>query len=383
MILKPQRHLFTIPHDVCYLNAAYMTPLTKAQEAIGGTAIKQSMQPWTTGAEDFFPVVEDIRRLSARIINGSPDDIAIIPSVSYGMATAARNLPFAAGKKILVLEDQFPSNIYEWQRMAGEHGGDILTVATPSDDDLTSAVLQALEGQGSDIAIAALPNVHWSSGAKLDLAEISSACRRQGVRLVLDLTQSVGAMPFDVKVVDPDFAVAGGYKWMMGPYSLGVMYVAPRWQEGNPLEQNWIAREGSEDFAGLVRYRDSYQGGARRYDVGERSNFILAPIYRQGLMHLLDWGIDNIAETLAALNTRLADAAREYGLRPVSEQCRGPHLLGVHVGDQGTAVLEGLKSAGIIASVRGSMLRLSPHLWVNENDEDRFLKALETINVPK
>lgn len=360
-----------------------MTPLTKAQEASGAAAIKQSMQPWTTGAEDFFPVVEDIRRLSARIINASAEDIAIVPSVSYGIATAARNLPFAAGQKILVLEDQFPSNIYEWRRLAEERGGTIMTVAAPTDDDLTSAVLEALEQQGQTIAIAAFPNVHWSSGAKLDLVEISSACRSIGVRLVLDLTQSIGAMPFDAKAFDPDFAIAGSYKWMMGPYSLGVMYVAPRWQEGSPLEQNWIAREGSEDFAGLVRYRDNYQPGARRFDVGERSNFILAPLFRQGLMHLLEWGVENIAETLAALNLRLAEVARAHGLRPVSGECRGPHLLGVHVGDRGQSILEGLKSAGVIASVRGSMLRLSPHLWIDEDDELRFQHALNTMNVPK
>lgn len=383
MILDPQRHHFDIPRDVCYLNAAYMTPLTKAQEAAGRDAIKQSMQPWTTGASDFFPVVEDIRTLSAGIMNAAPDDIAIIPSVSYGVATAARNLPFTAGQKILVLEAQFPSNIYEWRQLVQEKGGEIVTVPTPADDDLTSAVLDVLENGGEQIAIAALPHVHWSSGAKLDLVAISRACKRCGTRLVLDLTQSIGAMPFDAAAVDPDFAIAGGYKWMMGPYSMGAMYVAPRWQAGLPLEQNWIAREGSENFAGLVNYRDGYQAGARRFDVGERSNFILAPIYRQGLKHLLGWGVDNIADTLSALNLRLADMAREHGLRPVAASHRGPHLLGVHVGTRGEALLTALADKGVVASVRGSMLRVAPHLWIDPQDEERFRSALETMTVSK
>ncbi len=376
MLLPSQRHLFDIPRDVCYLNAAYMTPLTKEQHRVGQEALSLSMHPWEVSAEDFFPVVEDIRVLAGQILNADADSIAIIPAVSYGMATAAKNLPLKPREAVLVLEEQFPSNVYEWRALADQVGGEIMTVATPDDDDWSTAVLDTLEQFGSRISIVALPHVHWSSGAALDLVSISATCKRIGAALVLDLTQSIGAMPIDMQKVDPDFAIAGGYKWMMGPYSLGVMYVAPRWYNGKPLEQNWIARKGSEDFRGLVNYQSDYQPGARRFDMGERSNFILAPIYKEGLRQLLEWGIENIAETLETLNKRLAALAGEAGFSPVNEAFRGPHLLGVHIGAAGDELLARLKAANVSASVRGNRLRVAPHLWIDEQDEAVFARAL-------
>ncbi|WP_417460983.1 aminotransferase class V-fold PLP-dependent enzyme [Kordiimonas sp.] len=377
MILAPQRHLFDIPRNICYLNAAYMTPLTKEQHRAGQEALSLSMHPWEVSADDFFPVVEEIRSLAGQILNADADSMAIIPAVSYGMATAAKNLPLAPREAILVLEEQFPSNVYEWQSLADKVGGEIITVATPKDDDWTTAVTEVLEQFGNRISIVALPHVHWSSGAALDLVCISAVCKRIGAALVLDLTQSIGAMPIDMQKVDPDFAIAGGYKWMMGPYSLGVMYVAPRWQQGKPLEQNWIARKASEDFRRLVNYQSDYQPGARRFDMGERSNFILAPIYREGLRQLLEWGIENIAETLMALNARFAALALDAGFRPVNAAYRGPHLLGVHIGTAGDELLMKLKAANVSASVRGDTLRIAPHLWIDEQDEAVFASAIK------
>jgi selenocysteine lyase/cysteine desulfurase len=105
---------------------------------------------------------------------------------------------------------------------------------------------------------------------------VGEAARAVGAPLVLDLTQSLGVMAFDATAVQPDFAVAAGYKWLSGPYTLGYLYVAPQHQSGEPLEENWINRERSEDFSQLINYRDGYQPGARRFDMGERSNHQLS-----------------------------------------------------------------------------------------------------------
>ena len=375
MIIPCQRDAFNLPRDICYLNAAYMTPLTRKQQLVGELSVCQSSMPWEVTSADFFPVPEEIRRLSARLINASADDMAIVPAVSYGIATAAKNLSLSKGAKILVLDKQFPANVYEWRLMADKAGASVETIATPKDDDWTSAILATLETDAS-FEIVALPQVHWASGAAIDLVAVSVACKKIGASLVLDLTQSVGAMPIDIAAVDPDFAVMGSYKWMMGPYGLGAMYVAPRWQNGQPLEQGWIVRAESENFAGLVDYKDTYAAGARRFDVGERSNFILCPIMAEGLRQLLEWGVENIAETLLALNTRLASAAEEQGFRPIDNAYRSPHMLGVHVGDKGPDLLEQLNVNKVHASLRGDMLRIAPHLWIDDEDEQTFIQAL-------
>jgi selenocysteine lyase/cysteine desulfurase len=233
-MIQCQRHLFDIPDNVAYLNCAYMSPLMKSVAAAGRVGIDRKMHPWKILSADFFAEADELRALASEFFHCQSDDVAIVPAASYGLETAAMNLPVAGGSKILVLAEQFPSNFYPWQRLAREKDATIVTIPRPQDGDWTSAVLQQLD---RTVAIAALPHTQWTTGGLLDLKTIGSACRQHGAALVLDLTQSLGAFPFDVGAVQPDFAVAATYKWLMGPYSMGVMYVAPQWQRGRPLEE--------------------------------------------------------------------------------------------------------------------------------------------------
>ena len=124
----------------------------------------------------------------------------------------------------------------------------------------------------------AVPNVHWTDGTYFDLVEVGRRCRDVGAALVVDATQSVGALELDVGAVLPDALICATYKWLLGPYSLSFAYYGPRFDDGTPLEETWIARDNSQDFQQLVNYQQAYQPGAVRYDVSERSNFFLVPI---------------------------------------------------------------------------------------------------------
>ena len=307
------------------------------------------------------------------------DDVAIVPSASYGISTAAKNLPVSAGGKVLVMAEEFPSNVYPWQESAKAAGGEVLAVPQPSDDDWTSAILEVMEREGEAIDIVSVANVHWSSGAVVDLVAVSAACKRAGAALVLDLSQSLGAMPIDIPAIDPDFMVAAGYKWLLGPYSISLMYVAPRHHGGVPIEAGWITREGSRNFANLVNYRDGFEPGARRFDMGERANHVLAPIFLEGLNQLLGWGVENIYENLGAITGRMAAVLAARGMEPIASERRAAHILGVRVGDKGPALEATLKDAGVSVSLRGDLLRLSPHLWVDGEDEDRFNKVVAAL----
>ena len=110
-----------------------------------------------------------------------------------------------------------------------------------------------------------------------------------GAAFVVDGTQSVGALPFDVREIQPDALICAGYKWLLGPYAIGAAYFGPRYDGGEPLEENWISRRGSEDFQRLVDYKISIADGAVRYDAGERGNFILLPMFVESLRRLLEW----------------------------------------------------------------------------------------------
>jgi selenocysteine lyase/cysteine desulfurase len=369
-----QRHLFDIPEDVAYLNCAYMAPLMHSVVEAGQKGVARKSQPWNITADDFFTGSEELRSLAARFFNASANEIAIIPSASYGLQTAARNLPITRGQKILVLEEQFPSNIYPWRRLCQERGAEMVTVPKPTDGDWTALVLELLN---DGVAVAALPNVQWTTGGLLDLETIGDACRKVGAALVLDLTQSLGVYPFDMRRVQPDFAVAAAYKWLLGPYSTGVMYIAPRWHEGRPLEENWIQRDNARNFSNLY-YTDSYQPGARRFDMGEHANFGLLPATIRAMQQLLDWGVDEISATIGALTRKIAHNLDGSGLIPWPEAKRAPHYLCLRSeASLPEGMVEALGKERVYISLRGASLRITPHVYNSHEDVDRLIHILE------
>ena len=211
----------------------------------------------------------------------------------------------------------------------------------------------------------------------VDLVAVGERCRAVGAALVLDLTQSLGAAPLDLAAVRPDFAVAACYKWMMGPYGIGMLYVDPRHHGGTPLEHNWINRAGSEDFARLVDYREDFQPGARRFDMGEKSNPPLLMGASAACAFLLEFGVDAIARTLAARTQAIADAADGLGLTSAPIGTRAPHFLALEFpGGVPEGLTERLAAAQVHVSLRGSSLRVTPHLYNTDADTDALIATL-------
>jgi selenocysteine lyase/cysteine desulfurase len=371
-----QRHLFDIPDDIAYLNCAYMSPLMKPALEAGIVGLARKEHPWQITSDQFFTGSEEFRATAAQLLNGPADCIAIVPSASYGIATAARNLPAKKGQSILVLAEQFPSNYYPWERRGDETGASLKVVAWPENHDWTAAVLNALT---DDVAIAALPHVQWTSGGRLDLVRIGAACRKVGAALALDLTQSLGALPFSVRDVQPDFAVAASYKWLLGPYSVGLLYVAPKWHNGMPLEENWIQRANARDFANLL-YTEYYDAGARRFDMGERSNFALLPAAVRAMKQLLQWEVAQISETAGALNRQLANAAADLGFSAPAEPLRAPHYLALRRKEPIPEELpEVFAKEKVFVSVRGSSIRVTPNVYNTAEDCERLIACLRRI----
>ncbi len=375
-IIPSQRHLFDIPDDVAYLNCAYISPLMKDVVAAGEVAVRRKARPWEIFPQHFFTEPEEARTLFARLVGATADDIAIQPSTSYGAAIAAANLDLPRGARIVVLQEQFPSNVYPWREAARRSGAVVETVPRPADDDWTPAVLERIV---AGTALVAVPHVHWTDGAMLDLVAIGKRVREVGAALFIDATQSLGALPLDVREVRPDYLVAATYKWLLGPYGMGFLYVAPHRQSGRPVEEHWSTRAGSEDFTRLVDYRDEYQPGARRFDVGEKVNIHLVPMAIAALKQILDWGTANIQASLRAMTDRLEHRVRPLGLTSLPRAFRAGHYLGLRFP---SGVPEGLARAlaseNVYASVRSrAAMRVTPHLWVSPHDEDRFVDGLE------
>jgi selenocysteine lyase/cysteine desulfurase len=351
-----------------------MSPQLRSMREIGERAVARKSRPWEITPDDFFEDAEKTRALFGLLVGAEADGIALIPSVSYGMAVAAANVKVKLEENLLILEDQFPSNVYPWRELAAQKGAKLLTVPRPADHDWTSAVLGHLD---ENIAVVAIPNCHWTDGSLVDLVRVSQRAREVGAALVVDGIQSLGAHPFNVAEVKPDFLVASAYKWLLGPYGVGFLYVGEEYREGVPIEHNWINRRGSEDFSLLVDYQDAFQPGARRYDVGERSNFVLLPMANEALRQILTWGVENVSETIGELTALIEEEANKRGIEAIPAKKRARHMVGLKLGSAIRKDLAArLTREKIFVSVRGESVRISPHLYSTAEDVDRLFAAL-------
>lgn len=373
-----QRDLFEIPDGVTFLNCANMSPQLRSVTSSGIEAVKSKESPWLISPPDWFSAPERLRELAAKLIGVDAEAVALVPSVSYGIAIAAANVKVERGQYIVLLNEQFPSNVYAWKVLAAQQNANIRTVQREPGGTWTDAVLEAIQ---NDTAVVTVPNCHWTDGSLIDLVEVGAKARSVGAALVVDASQSLGAYPIDIMKVQPDFLVSVGYKWLMGPYGLGYLYVAPVWREkGLPIENSWLSRAGSEDFAGLVDYQDEYRSGARRFDMGEFPQFVLVPMAIEALRQILNWGVENIQNSLAILTKEIEQRVLKIGGSALPAGKRAAHMIGIRLPNGLPDQLsKRLASENIFVSIRGDSIRVAPHLYNDKADIDRLFEVLDEI----
>ncbi len=374
-IIEPVRNLFEIPDGITYLNCASMAPQLRSVTEAGLRAVRTKASPWTLSGPEWFAASEELRTLAAQVMGTDSDAVALVPAASYGIATAAANLPLAPGQTIVILHQQFPSNVYAWYELAKKTGGRVVVAHREAGMNWTEAVLGAID---ENTAIVALPQCHWTDGSRVDLERVGQRVREVGAGLVIDASQSLGASPLNLDRVQPDFLLAVGYKWLLGPYGLGYLYAAPKWREvGVPLEQSWIARAGSDDFSRLVDHTDAYRPGARRFDMGESPQFVLAPMAIAALQQILTWGVGRIERTLCLLTERIAQLAPEIDFAVLPREQRSAHMIGIRPARGIPAELpQLLHHANVFVSVRGDSIRVAPYLYNDADDIERLFAVL-------
>jgi len=356
-----------------------MSPLLKKVENAGVKGIKKKRKPFHISSQDFFNESDTVRLLFSQLINNpDPNRVCLITSVSYGLANVTKNIPFKNGK-ILLVEEQFPSNVYPWLRLQ-ENGFQIeLVKATDSarrGQSWNEEILQAID---SKTRVVSIGHVHWSDGTLFDLAAIRKKLDEVGGLLIIDGTQSVGALPFDVQEIRPDALICAAYKWLMGPYSIGLAYYGSQFDHGKPIEENWINRKNSENFSGLVDYEPDYREGSLRYEVGEHSNFILIPMLHEALNQLLRWNPEAIQEYCKNLIKTPLQEIGELGFEIEDEAYRASHLFGIRMGESmdENKTRDCLQKNRVNVSFRGSAIRVSPHVYNDEMDMRKLVKALK------
>ena len=378
-MLSSQRALFDIPRHICYLNAASYSPLPLRTLEAARAAVGRKGTPWTLEAGFANAQHERARTAAARLIHAEPSDIALIPSISYGVATAAKLLTPGRGTRVLVLEDDHSSPVLEWHARAEAQGFAVETVRQPDDGDWTSAILESIERSGAPpVSLASISSVHWSDGGLIDVDKVGAALRRRGGAFLVDATHSTGVLTTDVKRLDPDFVIFPTYKWLLGPYGRAFLYVAKRHQGGIPLEQTASGRRNVRAENAVYFTDVSYVPDARRFDMGERDHFISMEMASIGMEMMADWGAAAIVQRLTMLTERIAQGVGGIGVRVPEPHLRAPHILSLAFkGGMPAGLVEGLASEGVYVAPRLGRMRISPHVYNDEADADRFIEAAD------
>ncbi|RMA66179.1 aminotransferase class V-fold PLP-dependent enzyme [Ulvibacter antarcticus] len=377
-MIPNQKHLFSLSEEITYLNGSYMSPQLKSVEQVGLDALRKKSQPYLISENDFFSDKEVLRKRFSQLIGcDDPQRIAIIPSVSFGIGTVLKNIPFRRNDEIILLKEQFPSNYYAWAALVDEIGVKLKIIDAPEIGKdrgklWNQRILEAITSKTKCIAI---PHVHWADGTKYDLRAIRKRSKEVNAYLIIDGTQSVGALPFSVKEIQPDALICGGYKWLLGPYSLGVAYFGERFDHGVPLDNNWMNHEGAENFSNLINYNPLFKPKAARYDIGESSNFNLVPMLSEAIRQLILWTPEAIQSYCREISEESILRIQNLGIFIEEPEYRAHHLFGIFPSEEYKLekIKEKISEKKIIVSFRGKSIRVSPNVYNSKDEIEKLL----------
>lgn len=370
----PERASFDIPAGIAYINCAYLSPLLNSVVAVGQQAVLRKAHPWTIRHDDFFTEVETLRACFADLIQADPADIAIVNSTSYGIATAANNTAFSTGDNIVIPRSEHASTYHKWRVEAKVRGAELREVEIDPAGDWADAIIRRIDRR---TRIVSVPHVHWTDGRLFDLTRIGDRARAVGAVFVVDGTQSIGALPLDVRDLAPDYLTCSAYKWLLCPYGLAFLYVAPHRQDGRPLEDHYFHRLNAAGHEGRLEHIEAYAPGAGRFDMGERSNFIILPMAIAALRQLSAWTVPGVQQRIAGIAGSILSGAAPLGYRAAPPDQQSMHLFGLRPpGGLPADLAAQLRAADVFVSIRGDAIRVSPHVYNTEGDVSRLLDAL-------
>ena len=370
---------FIIEGNTTYLNCAYMSPMLKIVEEAGINGLKTKRAPHNILPEDFFSGVNALKKAFAKLINlDEHERIAISSSVSYGLANITNNIQLKESDNIILIGDQFPSNVYPWMELTKKYNANLKFINKPNSENnagraWNKKILNSINKQTKVVAMGLL---HWADGTIYDIEKIRKKTKEVDALLIIDGTQSIGVMPFDIKETQPDALICAGYKWLMGPYGIGLSYYGPFFDNGKPIEESWINRKNSEDFSNLINYEDEYGEYARRYSVGQQSNFINISMLKAGIDQLNHWGIENVYKYIESITTPCFPLLNKKNTWYEDSKFRSSHLFGIRPKKNLKKILKKIRENNIFISLRGDIIRVSPSVYNTKEDVQKLFKCI-------
>ncbi|MEM1324637.1 MAG: aminotransferase class V-fold PLP-dependent enzyme [Bacteroidota bacterium] len=379
-VMQSQKQHFSLRPDLHYLNCAYKAPLLKSGEEAAMRALLRERNPVDISVDDFFGTAEEVRQIYADIIHAKASQISLIPSVSYGFAMALNNLQGKPNGHAITVKDEFPSGYFALHRWC-DHQNQQLVVISPTEKGAQMARSwneQILDRINAQTSVVLLSSVHWMNGLRFDLESIGRRCQEVGAKLLVDGTQSVGALPMDVQKCHISTLICASYKWLLGTYTLGLAYLDDSFDQGRPLEESWMNRTNAKNFSSLSTYDPNYLPSSARYNMGETANFILMPILKTALQHIHHWQPEHIQNYARKLIQPFLSFAKDRFTFCAEGDYFSNHLFSIQLPsmEQADQIRQRLLDQNIYVSVRGDHVRISVHVFNEEVDIDRLMEVL-------
>jgi cysteine desulfurase/selenocysteine lyase len=359
------RSEFPVTEHLVYLNHAAVAPLCRpAADAMKWLA-DDAVNFGSLHYDQWLAAYEGLRRAAAKMINCTPKEVALVKNTSEGISMVTTGVRWRSGDKVVAFREEFPANIYPWQRLA-PLGVEVcwLSIFDP---------LERIEEACRGARLLAISYVQYLSGFRADLNAIGEICERHGVFFFVDAIQGLGAFPLDVRATRIHALAADGHKWLLGPEGCGVLYIARELQDQiEPVEFGWMNVAAYADYSS----RDlALRPDAGRYECGTL-NTIGCFGLRAAVEFLLQIGVAKVGAAVQALGDRLWTGLAERGYETLGVRSPETGAGIVSFRMEGTAahlIVRRLKERGFIAAPRQGWVRVSPHFYVSPEEIDRFL----------
>jgi cysteine desulfurase/selenocysteine lyase len=329
-----------------------------------------------TGVARRSKVQKKIKKILSELLNCSPDELGLIHNTAEGMNFISHGMDFVPEDEVILLENEYPSNVYPWRHL--EKKG-VKLVTTPMETS-PEAFLKALKPLITDKTRAiSLSAVHWCTGMPLPLEQIGALCKEKGIDFVVDGAQGVGLQPLDTQKANIDYMAFPAWKWLLGPLGLGVLYISK--EKLNSLKPIFIGTESVVQHQEYLPYKSALKPTTDRFTIST-ANFNDWVYFEAALQFLQDIGFATVRDRILELSAYLSAGLTKIGFKVLSDQFPD-YPTGIVVceksGVGSDVIMQQLKQNKIVAAERLGRVRFAPHVYISPEQLDEVLAVLEKL----
>lgn len=356
-----------------YFDHAAVAPLPAPSRAAVAAWADQASADGDVHWPDWNRRLEDVRRSAARLVSAEADEIALVHSTTEGISLVAEGYPWRSGDNVVTLDNEFPSNLYPWLNLA-DRGVEVRRVKTTAAGRVDLGALAAACDDRTRIVTVSW--VGFATGFRVDVGAVAEIAHARGALFFLDAIQGLGVFDVDVRRDGVDFLAADGHKWLLGPEGAGLFYV--RQEHLNrlrPLGVGWNSVRRPFDYS---RVELDLKPNASRYEGGTQ-NMVGFLALRESLQLAATVGRPAIERQVLAVTDLACERLAAAGATIVSDRSSAARsgIVAFEVAGQSPDdVRRRASAAGVVLSVRGGRLRISPHGYADEGDVDRLVSAV-------